>query len=98
MLFLAMIKEKIKKIKPKAANDNRHNKIAWIAIHQYLDLWFEKNNVPKTGSRYNRALHYMYEMRNRPWLHENDCHRDAFKWLDCQAKDWHVSTVWPGLD
>lgn len=79
--------------KPNPSNDNRHDQSLWEFLHAWLDLWFTKNDIPQSYENFNRALHYNYELTNRPWLSRDQQHIDAINWLEEEAKRLGVITV-----
>ncbi|MCF0049574.1 hypothetical protein LXM25_05885 [Dyadobacter sp. LJ53] len=82
---------KIGRIKP--CNDNRHDQFVWEFLHTWLDLWFTKNDIPQTSENFNRALHYNYELTNRPWVSEDQISTDVMNWLEAEAKRLGIITV-----
>ena len=75
--------------KANAANDNRHDPFLWELVYTYLDRWFDKNHLP--AKNFNQALHYAYEIKNRPWLDDEITTDDLANWLWDQKQVWQKS-------
>ena len=75
-----------KTIKPKAANDNRHDQWHWDFLHTYVHFWVSRQNIPAERWHFNRAIHYAYELFNRPWLPEKSRIHDLIDWLRREAR------------
>jgi hypothetical protein len=74
-----------KVIKPYAANDNRHDQYHWNFLHTWLDFWLDRQRIPLDKWNYNRAIHYTYELFNRPWLPERFRTQQLTHWLEEEA-------------
>jgi hypothetical protein len=72
-------------IRPKTANDNRHSQFDWSFMHKYLDFWLDRQSIPAKSWNYNRSIHYMYELFNRPWLPSEIRTAELIHWLRREA-------------
>ncbi len=78
-----------------AVNDNRHDQFMWELLFKWLDIWFDKNRIPRESLNYNRALHYMYELKNRPWMSKEQTTREALLWLEDETVNQGFPIIWP---
>jgi len=90
MLWSVMVNKKY--IKPKVANDNRHDQFMWELLHTWLDFWLRSQHIAPDQWPYNRAIHYTYELQNRPWLDSGECTTDALTWLHLEARSMGFTT------
>lgn len=74
-----------KTIKSKAVNDNRHDQYHWDFIHTFLNFWLDRQRIPVNLWNYNRSIHYVYELFNRPWLPEPIRRYELIRWLEHEA-------------
>lgn len=74
-----------KAIKPKSANDNRHDQYHWDFLHTFVDFWLDRQNIPRDKWSYNRSIHYTYEIFNCPWMPERVRTNQLTYWLENEA-------------
>lgn len=84
--------KKLKTNHSKATNDNKHDPFMWEFLYNYLNLWFEKNQIPHTA--FNRVLHYTYELKNKPWLPDKTRTQDTLQWLRNEAASMNIPLNW----
>lgn len=70
----------------KAVNDNRHDQFMWDFMHTWLDFWLDQQNIRREDWPYNRSIHYMYELKNRPWVDDSIRSTDVVRWMHEEAK------------
>ncbi len=74
-----MIKAFDKAILAKSANDNIHCIATWKFVHNWSNR--EANILPDDYWNEQRAVHYLYEILNRPWLPDLQKIIQARAWL-----------------
>lgn len=73
-------------MKHAASNDNKHDHLEWNFMHDLLGFWLDCQNIPFKKWPYNRSIHYMYELMNRPWLDREIRKSDIMVWLRKEAR------------
>ena len=60
----------------RAANLNVHDAAAWGFAHEWAETMHPANQLPL-----QYAVHYIYELINRPWLPDRACTDEMVVWM-----------------
>lgn len=86
MTFKINFSTKRTKIKP--ANKNIHHQQYWRFAHDIISESTPVNQWPR-----DFAVHYVYELMNRPWISEEQCLKDVWCWLTTYAPDLKLGAL-----